>query len=137
MKPHENVKRDLVMQWLARADEDLAAAHHLLMADPPLLGVVGFHTQQATEKYLKAFLVWVQIDFPKTHDIGVLLRLVSKSSPALSDKLGETIGLTDFAVELRYPGNLPTLTRKEAESAVALAEQAHTRVLASLRDAGM
>ena len=33
------------------------------------------------EKYLKALLVWHQIEFKKIHDIAVLLRLASKANP--------------------------------------------------------
>jgi HEPN domain-containing protein len=137
MKPPEEAKRHLVTQWLAKADEDLAAAHHLLLANPPPLGLVGFLAQQAAEKFLKAFLVWIQIPFPKTHDIEVLLKLVSRSNAALAEQLSETIGLTDFAVEARYPGNLPALTRQEAEAAIALAEETNRAVRPALRDAGM
>jgi len=39
---------------------------------------VGFHAQQAAEKFIKAFLVRHQIEFPKTHDIGLLRQLVAR-----------------------------------------------------------
>jgi HEPN domain-containing protein len=36
-------------EWLARADEDLAAAKRLTQTPPPLLGIASYHAQQAAE----------------------------------------------------------------------------------------
>jgi len=44
--------------WLAKADEDLAAAKCLLDADVPLPLPAAFHIQQSAEKMLKALLIW-------------------------------------------------------------------------------
>jgi HEPN domain-containing protein len=45
----------ITREWLAKADEDLAAAQALL-AHPELTNIVAFHAQQAVEKALKAAL---------------------------------------------------------------------------------
>jgi len=45
------------------------------------------------EKYLKAFLTFKNIEFPKTHDIGELLALVSKGTrPQLTVEEQRRIG---------------------------------------------
>ena len=67
MRTPEQVKRDFVQQWLSKADKDLQAAGVLLRAQLDDYESVGFHAQQAAEKYIKAFLVRHQIEFPKTH----------------------------------------------------------------------
>ena len=77
MKSREEVKRELYEKWMRRADEDLAVAEQLLSDGVPYFGSIGFHAQQAAEKFLKAFLVWHQIEFPKTHDLSQLLQLVA------------------------------------------------------------
>ena len=77
MKSPEEAKRDLYEKWIRRANEDLAVAEQLLYDGVPYFGSIGFHAQQAAEKFLKACLVWHQIEFPKTHDLEELLRLVS------------------------------------------------------------
>lgn len=59
----------LVRQWLAKADEDMAVAERLFKEEMPFLNAITFHAQQAAEKYLKAYLVHRQIEFPKTHSI--------------------------------------------------------------------
>jgi len=33
MKPPDEIRREIVAQWLARADEDLSVARHLLALD--------------------------------------------------------------------------------------------------------
>lgn len=69
MRPPEEVKKEIVRQWLARAEQDMKASEALLAAEPPFLYPSCFHAQQASEKYLKALLTWHQIEFPKTHAI--------------------------------------------------------------------
>lgn len=49
MKPHDEVRRDLVRQWISKADQDLAAAEILLKAGARLPPVIAFHAQQAVE----------------------------------------------------------------------------------------
>src|SRR5438105_13525467 len=57
MKPPEQVQRDLVRQWIQKADQDMAAAEILLKDGDRFRPVIAFHSQQAVEKYLKAVLV--------------------------------------------------------------------------------
>jgi hypothetical protein len=56
-------------EWLARAHADLRAADADLAVSPPLLDDVAFHSQQAVEKSLNAYLAWHDQPFHKTHDI--------------------------------------------------------------------
>jgi HEPN domain-containing protein len=53
MRPPEEVLRDLVRDWLAKADLDYRAAERLLQDEEPLREIIAFHCQQAAEKYLK------------------------------------------------------------------------------------
>ena len=57
MKLADEVRRDLVLQWIGKAEQDLAAAGILLTNATRLPSVIAFHAQQAVEKYLKAILV--------------------------------------------------------------------------------
>jgi HEPN domain-containing protein len=95
MKSPEEVKRDLYDKWMRRAEEDLAVAGQLLSDGVPYFGSIGFHAQQAAEKFLKAFLVWHQIEFPKTHDLSQLLKLVALREKSLSAALQGILVLTD------------------------------------------
>jgi len=63
--------------------------------------VIAFHLQQCAEKMIKAILAYRDIDFIKTHDIELLLKLVSVN---ISDNIEQDllIELNDFSVEGRY-----------------------------------
>jgi HEPN domain-containing protein len=91
MRPPEQVKLELVRQWLAKADNDLETAKFLFASGRPFFSAICFHSQQAAEKYFKALLTWHQIEFPKTHDLELLLahRL---------DRLG-----SGFVIDRSYP----------------------------------
>lgn len=91
MRSPEEVKREIYEKWIRRANEDLAVAGQLLADGVPYFGAIGFHAQQAAEKFLKAFLVWHQVEFPKTHDLGQLLQLVETRDKALSESLHEIV----------------------------------------------
>ena len=132
MRPREVVIRELVRQWLAKAEEDLRVAEHLAGQEPRYLNSICFHSQQAVEKYLKAWLVRHQVEFPKTHDLGRLLSLVGTVDGGLASALDETTALNPYGVESRYPTDLPELTADDARVAVALASRVRAAVDASL-----
>ena len=69
--------------------------------DAPLWSL-GFHAEQAVEKSIKAVLTSKSIEYPRTHNIAMLLELCSQNEidlPPDSNKLPE---LTPFGVALRY-----------------------------------
>jgi len=82
---------------------------------------VTFHAQQAAEKYLKAVLVYHQAAFPRTHDIGMLLRLVRAVEPTIALAPTSAVALNPYGVAVRYPGSGPEPDLSEAREAVALA----------------
>jgi hypothetical protein len=67
--PHEAARAAETRDWLAKAALDLRAGEFDLTAVPPLAGDVAFHAQQLAEKALKAFLVWYDVAFRKTHNL--------------------------------------------------------------------
>ena len=65
MKPPDEALVLLVRQWIAKAEVDYRTAERLVRDDEPIRESIAFHCQQTAEKYLKAFLVWRQVEFPK------------------------------------------------------------------------
>lgn len=118
---------DFVTGWLAKADEDLAAARLILGGSLRSWDTSSFHSQQAAEKALKALLIRHQINFPRSHDIGEILQLAEPRAPGISTELATAETLTPYAVEARYPGHDP-VTHAEAAHHVDLAERALTYV---------
>jgi HEPN domain-containing protein len=110
-----------IKEWLLIAEDDLVSAQILLSHQPPSLRVACFLCQQSIEKMLKAFLVWKNEPFEKTHNINYLLDLCKIHEleiAFLRDKAGI---LTSYAVEVRYPGDNVEITIDEAREALDIA----------------
>jgi HEPN domain-containing protein len=132
MKRPEEVKREFCRQWLEKADGDLRACRHLLAGGAEHAENVTFHAQQAAEKYLKAFLVWHQVEFPKTHDIARLIELVGSCGEALAAAVADAALLTPYGVEYRYPGEYPEVSLPDAERSAQIAAAVREQVVRHL-----
>jgi HEPN domain-containing protein len=64
--------------------------------------ILGFHAQQAIEKWLKTLLADKGIDFEYTHDLRRLIELVEELGINFPFNTGEIVMYTEFAVPLRY-----------------------------------
>ncbi|MBF0419686.1 MAG: HEPN domain-containing protein [Magnetococcales bacterium] len=73
------------------------------MCDPDVFSeaIFGFHSQQAVEKGIKAWLAALEVLFPLTHDLSRLLLLLEKQGVNMTE-LWDWVELTPFAVEHRY-----------------------------------
>jgi HEPN domain-containing protein len=95
----------LIQSWIEKAEGDYNTAGRELHAEQfPNYDAVCFHTQQCIEKYLKARLIMAEIAFPKIHDLTALLTLLNPVEPDWETLRPALALLTDFAVEVRYPG---------------------------------
>ena len=124
-------KTDLVRGWLEKARRDLQVALHELSSPEPLTDIICFHAQQAVEKYLKAYLVWVEIDFLKTHVLEQLILLAGQKDPDFLTLKDEVALLTPYAVETRYPEFEEPLL-EDAQDAVQIAAKVRDFVLRKL-----
>lgn len=103
-------KRADVLEWVLKAEQDYLTAETMARKrKSPVPDVVGFHSQQCVEKYLKAFLVFKRLDFPKTHDLIKLLELSTGKEPFLEIFRQELRMLNPFSVQFRYPGEGATV----------------------------
>lgn len=114
-------KADLVRRWLEKAKRDLAAAMRELKAGEPFTDIVCSHAQQAAEKYLKAYLIWQEVEFPRTHVLEDLVLLAAQKEPQFLSLKDEVTQLTPYAVETRYPEFEEPLF-EDAQEAVRIAE---------------
>ena len=103
-------RRPDVREWIVKAEQDYQTAEVMARKRKvPVPDVVGFHSQQCIEKYLKAFLVLNKQDFPKTHDLIELLEIAIKKDPLLDAFRPDLRILNPFSVQFRYPGESATL----------------------------
>jgi HEPN domain-containing protein len=108
------------LMLLAMARRDLKAA--LAMTDTVVFPdeIVGFHFQQAIEKALKAWLAYLGADYPKTHDISLLLRRLSDLDMDV-ERFSPLIEFTSYAVQFRYEifdETAEPLNREEASNII-------------------
>lgn len=130
MPEHEKVVA-VIRGWVEKAENDLKNAALTLRAGeecPP--DTVAFHAQQCAEKYLKALLSFRGTDFPRIHDLGELVALVS-ADVSIGISVEEQRRLTAYATVTRYPGDYEPVSLAEARRAVTLAR----RVRAAVRKA--
>ncbi len=66
------------------------------------LEVIYFHLQQCAEKSLKCLLSFYQVNFPKVHDLEILLNMIEELNLEFHIDSDLLIELSDFAVEGRY-----------------------------------
>jgi HEPN domain-containing protein len=125
-----------VRRWLRYAEEDLLAAEAALEAKGMAPRHACWLAQQSAEKAIKAVLIFLQIDFPRRHDLDALRNLVPagwqvrESNPDLT-------GLTEWAVEARYPGEWPEAVKIDASAAAQQARAVWASVCADLAAHGL
>lgn len=94
---------------LARKAEDDARAMQLLALNEEISDeIIGFHAQQAVEKWLKAVLGSREVEFEYTHDLHRLVAEVVAAVGQFPFDVPEVVALTEHAVPLRYDEILDT-----------------------------
>jgi len=107
--------------WLSRAKSNLLLAEKGGRLQGVLLEDLCFHAQQATEKALKAVFLLREMEIPKTHSLVRLMDLLESDGLTIPANAREADGLTQYAVQTRYPGWGEAVTRDEYRVALELA----------------
>jgi len=123
IKPLEmKTNQDIAKTLLEKAKVDLESAR-ILSEHLNQMEASGFHCQQAVEKALKAVLAYRDVHFPRTHDLGEILKMLVANGIGFDERLNEAVKLNEFAVDMRYD---TVEFEIDAKTAVELAEQAIT-----------
>lgn len=107
-------------RWLGYARSDLEAAETLSASPDHYPRQVCFLAQQAIEKALKAALILEQIVFPFSHDLD-RLRNMLPAGWQVKDAYPDLAEMTIWAVEARYPADMPEVLPVDAQQALATA----------------
>ena len=116
-------------KWIRKADNDLLNIQNNLASANVPIDTCCFHAQQASEKYLKAYLVFKNKQFPKTHDLQSLILLCAEINPMFNELSDFVSGIIDFGVEVRYPDQFDDLTLEDAKNAYQTALKVKAFVL--------
>jgi len=125
-------KKELINSWIKKAERDLLTANHELSFPDAVTESICFHCQQAVEKFLKAYLVFLGIPFTKTHEIGELITKCENKDKEISAFKEEADKLTDYAIDVRYPEELFQPTLEEAKEALEIAKKVKKFVLSTI-----
>jgi HEPN domain-containing protein len=107
--------------WFQRAESNLeiarwAGGKRVFLED------LCFEAQQAAEKALKALLIYLSGDYPRVHAFTLLLERLEQHV-AVPEFIREVVELSDYAVQIRYPGDYYPVSDEEYERALELAER--------------
>lgn len=123
---------EYVKKWLIKANNDLKVAENLmkLSSEDTITEAMCFHSQQAVEKFLKAYLITKNMEFGKTHNLEYLLELCVKEDDEFK---GIEVGnLSFYAVEVRYPDEFYTPSIDEAKECLEIARKVREFVMEKL-----
>jgi HEPN domain-containing protein len=112
-----------VCKWLIKSQRDLGSAQLLINDKEPYLDVGVYHCQQAAEKALKAYLVYQNVVFEKTHNLVLLLERCTLSESSFEQWKRTAQILTPYATEFRYPGEIVEPELEEAIQALEMAAE--------------
>lgn len=118
--------------WLKKASNDLRSAKHALTSNPPLTDTSVFHSEQAAEKALKAFLTFHRVVFRKTHSIEEIGKQCEEIDPSLKEIVDRAVPLTEYATIFRYPGDPDEASLQESNEAIEVAELVYKAILERL-----
>ncbi len=85
-----------------KAEEDATALRELAANSEIADSIVGFHAQQAVEKWLKAAIASRGQEFEYTRDLRHLIALAEAACGDFPFDTARVIILTEYAVPLRY-----------------------------------
>lgn len=125
-------------EWLRHARSNLSRCRADRRLPEVLFEDLCFDAQQAAEKAVKAVVVLGGNRFPKTHDIGELLDMVTAAGVAVPAEVRLAKRLTPYAVAGRYPGVSEDASEEDYREALATAEHVvrWAETLVAARNAG-
>jgi HEPN domain-containing protein len=92
-----------VMEWMQLADDDFDSAKLLNEAVRKHYEIICYHCAQSVEKYLKAYLVFLNIVPKKTHDLRFLNDLCIEKDNEFQIVSALCDVLNKFSNDVRYP----------------------------------
>ena len=113
---------DLALEWLNPALSNLERANLGKQNESIYYEDLCFDCQQSVEKSFKALLIFNQIEFPYVHSISKLLEIIEAHGITIPNIVRDSVILSEYAVETRYPGDYEPVDKEEYLTALKIAK---------------
>ena len=117
------VDKQVVDNWINKADEDMVFAKAILEDNLEFYLQICFSLHQATEKYLKAYIMAMGLEFEKIHDLTKLLQICAQKDAGFNNFSDAAKLLNPFYIGTRYPDLEVRVSKSQTENVLKLAEQ--------------
>ena len=124
---------ELIKKWMLYAVHDLDTAKIINLHLKDYKETICYHCQQAVEKALKAYLIYLEIDFKKSHSLEYLLNLIGLKDEFSDEWYEMASKLENYAVEIRYPDVAVFPSDEEIINAIEIAEKFHNLILEKIK----
>lgn len=118
-------------RWLRQARGELRTAELAAQSPDQDPSPACYLAQQAAEKALKAALVFLQVQYPLTHELDVIRRDIPLGW-SVREEFRNLKKLSDWSFKARYPGPWRRPSRRDAAEATRLARAIYETVLRDL-----
>lgn len=129
----EENKKIIVGRWIKKAEEDELNIQSILKHKDGTPSVACFLSQQMAEKYLKALLIFFDLELVKVHDLIKLSSFLKNDVSRIKEIGNETALLNQYYIETRYVGDYPEFFWREAEEAYMAAKKIKEFVLERIK----
>lgn len=99
----DDKKVDFIKEWIYEANNDLGLAEFVIENEGKYYDLVCFHCQQAAEKYLKAYIIYLRLHYEKVHDLKYLLNVIGKRREVPKKLIKYADLLNEYTIDSRYP----------------------------------
>lgn len=117
-----------IKEWLSFAKEDLDTANALLRGEYLYNRSICYHCQQAAEKDLKAYIIYLGLPLNKTHNLSKLIDQIKELDIDILKLQSDVEVLTDYIVTARYPDDSEPITDEESKLAFSVSEKINSYV---------
>ena len=115
-------KEDFIKEWIYEANNDLGLAEFVIENDGKYYDLVCFHCQQAAEKFLKAYIIYLNLYYKKIHNLKYLLNVIKKKREIPAKFFAKAEMLSAYAIDSRYPDHWHDPSLKETKKCIKAAK---------------
>ncbi|MEN6326909.1 MAG: HEPN domain-containing protein [Syntrophomonas sp.] len=115
-------------EWFRMAQKDIRSARILFQYDADN-EIICFHCQQAIEKYLKGYLVFMNGELQEGHSLIKLCKKAMLQDKSFGELLKDMAYVNTFYLETRYPAVDPLLvSTDDAEECLKITDKVLSKI---------